>query len=91
MQARSWGMQGVRRTPKSAKRSTFSNKMGKNGVFVIGLRGDGTQIKKSTHFGGSAPPKSILATGLLICIVRWVRLWGWVRGNTGIMICTGDL
>ena len=44
---------------KSAKKSTFSHKMGKNGVFVGGLRGRGSKSPllgpKGPHFG-SAPP-----------------------------------
>ena len=67
-QAHSQGVQGVRCTPKSAKRSTLSTKWAKNGVFVGGLRGWGLKSplfgSKRSTFGGPAPPQSTLATGL---------------------------
>ena len=64
-------MQGVWRTPQSAKRSILVTKWARNGVFVRGLRG--LMFKKSTFWvqkvhilGVPHPPKKlILATGLL--------------------------
>ena len=61
---------------KSAKRSTFSHKIGQKWVFVTGLRGRGSKRPlfgvQKVHFLGvlqcrTCTPQSILATGLIYC------------------------
>ena len=56
--------------PQSAKRSTFSYKMGQNGVFVGGLRGWGSKSplfgsKRSTFWGSHTPHQN----------QSWLRAW----------------
>ena len=56
-------MRGCDAPPKSAKRSTFSHKWAKNGVFVRGLRGEVQKVhffwsKRSTSLGSRTLPST---------------------------------
>ena len=69
--SRGGGVRGVMHPSKSAKGLLLVTKCAKNGVFVKRVKGYEVQKvhflgSKGPHFGGSALPKSIQATGLVL-------------------------